>query len=169
MVCNSWADEEKFKIGPGDILEISVWRDESLSREVIVPPDGMVAFPLVGDILASGATVTDLRNEVTDRLSEFVPNATVTVMVKKINSLKAYVIGKVNKPGEFAITMDTRVMQVLAMAHGLNPFASPSKIHVLRQTKDLTVKIPFNYKQVEKGINLKQNIILQRGDIVVVP
>lgn len=165
----SSADESKYSIGPGDILEISVWKDESLSREVVVPPDGIISFPLVDDINVTGMSVTDLRLAVTEKLSEYVPGATVTIMLKRINSLKAYVIGKVNKPGVFDITMNTSVMQILAMAGGLDPFASPSDIHILRRTKNYTIKIPFNYKQVEKGKNLKQNILLQKGDTVVVP
>ena len=90
-------------------------------------------------------------------------------MLKKINSLQVYVIGKVNNPGQFPITMDTTVMQVLAMARGLNPFAAAGDITILRRRQNITVKIPFNYKEVEKGANLEQNIVLQRGDVVVVP
>jgi len=164
-----WADESKYRIGPGDILEISVWKDESLRREIVVPPDGYITFPLVGDIHARNMTVTALRKTVTDRLSEYVPGATVTVMLLKINSLTAYVIGKVNNPGEFGITMDTSVMQILAMARGLNPYAAEKKIHILRNQNNMMVKIPFNYNEILKGYNLKQNIILKRGDVVVVP
>lgn len=165
----AFSDESKYRINPGDVLEISVWKDESLNRQVVVPPDGVISFPLIQDLDASGMTVTDLRNAVTERLSEFVPDAAVTVMIKQINSLNAYVIGKVNNPGMFSISMDTTVMQILAMARGLNPFASAGKIKILRRKKNITVEIPFNYKQVEKGENLGQNIILQKGDVVVVP
>lgn len=163
------ADETQFTLGTGDVIEISVWKDESLSRKVVVPPDGIISFPLAGDINTKDMNVTELRKVITQKLTEYVPDATVTVMIQEINSLRAYVIGKVNNPGEFAITMNTSVMQVLAMARGLNPFASAGKIHILRHKKNVTVKIPFNYKQVEKGENLKQNIVLQRGDVVVVP
>ena len=163
------AEDGKFRIGPGDIVEISVWKDDSLGREVVVPPDRIISFSLVGDIDTTDMTVTALRKEVTNKLSDYVPDATVTVILKEINSLKAYVVGKVNNPGTFTINMDTNVMQILAMAGGLNPFASEGKIHILRQKKKLSIKIPFNYKQVLKGENLKQNIVLQRGDVVVVP
>ena len=166
---NAWADESRYRIGPGDILEISVWREENLLREVVVPPDGYIAFPLIGDIDVSDMTVTQLRKVVAGALEDYVTNATVTVMLREINSLKAYVIGKVNNPGEFNIGSDTTIMQILAMAQGLNPFASEKNIHVLRRQKNVTVKIPFNYKEVEKGRSLKQNITLQRGDVVVVP
>ncbi len=163
------ADEGKYRIGPGDVLEISVWKDESLYREISVPPDGIISYPLIGDIEAAGKTVTMLRKTITGKLSEYVPDATVTVILKQINSLQAYVIGKVNNPGVFPITMDTSVMQVLAMARGLNPFASAGNIHILRRRQNVTVRIPFNYKEVEKGENYEQNIVLQRGDVVVVP
>jgi polysaccharide export outer membrane protein len=163
------ADEGKYRIGPGDVLEISVWKDESLFREISVPPDGVISYPLIGDIIGAGETVTALREAITEKLSEYVPDATVTVILKQVNSLQAYVIGKVNNPGVFPITMDTTVMQVLAMAQGLNPFASAGNIHILRRRQNVTVRIPFNYKEVEKGENYEQNIILQRGDVVVVP
>ena len=163
------AEHPGYHIGPGDILEISVWKEESLSREVIVPPDRVITFPLIGDINISTMTVTDLRQEISKRLQDFVPEATVTVMLRQINSLKAYVIGKVNKPGLFPIDMETTVMQVLAMAGGLNPFAAESKIYILRHENGTMKKIPFDYHEVEKGKNLAQNIILKRGDVIVVP
>lgn len=163
------AADSTYKIGPGDILEISVWKDETLSRQVVVPPDSVISFPLIGDVDVTGLTVKDLRKTVAEKLSEYIPDATVTVLLFQINSMKAYVIGKVNKPGEFPISMETNVMQVLAMAGGLNPFASPGRILILRQQGKQTVKIGFNYKQVEKGENLQQNILLQRGDVIVVP
>lgn len=163
------AMEDAYRLGPSDILEISVWKDESLSREVVVPPDGVIAFPLIGDIPVKGVTVAALRALVTKRLAEFVPDATVTVMLLRVNSLTAYVIGKVNKPGQFPIDLETNVMQILSMAGGLNPFASSGNILILRQQDGKTVKMPFNYKEVEKGENLAQNIVLKRGDVVVVP
>jgi polysaccharide export outer membrane protein len=168
-VSPAFAQESGYRIGPGDLLEISVWKDESLSRQVVVPPDNVISFPLIGDIDATHLTVKGLRKVVTEKLSVYVPDATVTVMLVQINSLKAYVIGKVNKPGEFPITMDTNAMQILAMAGGLNPFASANNIIVLRTKNHKTEKIPFHYKEVESGRNLEQNIILQRGDVVVVP
>lgn len=163
------ADESKYIIGPGDVLEISVWKDESLSRTVVVPPDGIISFTLIGDIDTSGMTVTDIRNIVTEKIKEYVPDAFVSVILVEINSLEAYVIGKVNKPGTYSILLDTNVMQLLSMAGGVNPFASESNIQVLRRVNNVTVKIPFDYKEVLKGENLKQNIVLQRGDVVVVP
>jgi len=163
------AKDSTYLIGSGDVLEISVWKDESLTKQIIVPPDCVISFPLVGDIDVTNLTVPDLRKSITEKLTEYIPDATVAVLLFQINSMKAYVIGKVNKPGEFPISMETNVMQVLSMGGGLNPFANSDKILILRQEGNQTVKIPFNYKQVEKGQNLEQNILLQRGDVVVVP
>lgn len=162
-----WAND--YTLGPGDIIEISVWRDESLSRTLIVPPDGIISFPLIDDIDTHGKTVADIRKIATQKLTEYVRDAVVSVMLTEVNSLNAYVIGKVNKPGVFQIFMDTDVMQILSMAGGLNPFASERNIHILRKVNGSTQEIPFDYKEVLKGENLKQNIILQRGDVIVVP
>jgi polysaccharide export outer membrane protein len=164
-----FAKDSTYNIGPGDILEISVWKDESLTRQLVVPPDGVISFPLIEDIDVTGLTVGDLRKTITEKLSEYIPDATVGVLFYQINSMKAYVIGKVNRPGEFPITMETNVMQVLSIAGGLNAFASKGNILILRQVDGKTVKIPFNYNDVEKGDELGQNILLQRGDVVVVP
>ena len=158
-----------YRIGSGDVLEISVWKEESLSREVIVPPDCTIAFPLIGDIEIKEMTVSELRREVSKRLEDFIPEATVTVMLRQINSLRAYVIGKVNKPGQFPIDLDTTTMQLLAMAGGLNPFAAAGKIYILRRQEDKMIRIPFDYREVEKGKNLDQNIIIRRGDVIIIP
>lgn len=163
------AQEKVYKIGPGDLLEVSVWKDETLSRQIVVPPDGVLSFPLVGDIDVTDLSVPELREVVKKRLSEYVPDATVTVMLVGANSLTAHVIGKVNRPGQYPITLETDVMKILAMAGGLNPYASPNKIIILRQEEGIDYKIPFRYGEVEKGVNLKQNILLRRGDVVVVP
>jgi len=158
-----------YTIGPGDILEISVWQDERLNRKVVVPPDGVISYPLIGDINVKGFTVADLRKIITERLKDYIPDAIVTVMLVEINNLKAYVIGKVNRPGEYPIDLDTNVMQILAMAGGLTPFADSDKIIILRKEGEKIIKIPFNYDEVAHGKKLEQNIILKRGDVVVVP
>ena len=163
------AADKPYHIAPGDILEISVWKDPNLSRQLVVPPDGIISFPLIEAIDVKNLTVADLEKIVTQKLSEFVPDVTVTVMLTEINSLKAYVIGKVERPGEFPINMNTNVMQVLAMAGGLNAFASKSGIIILRYDNNKIIKIPFDYGDIEKGKNLEQNFVLMTGDVVVVP
>jgi polysaccharide export outer membrane protein len=166
---NALAADKTYYIGPGDVLEISVWKDPELSRNVVVPPDGVISFPLIDNIAATNLSVAELKKIVTQKLSEFIPDVTVTVMLLEINSLKAYVIGKVNSPGEFDINLETNVMQILSKAGGLTPFASDGNIKILRQQKNKIIKIPFDYGDVEKGKNLEQNIILEPGDVVVVP
>jgi polysaccharide export outer membrane protein len=163
------AAAKPYTIGPGDVLEISVWRDENLSRQLIVPPDGVISFPLINDIEVNNLTVPALRQEISRRLNDFIPDATVTVMLIQINSLQGYVIGKVNRPGQFPISQETTVMQILSMAGGLNPFAAAGKIFIIRRQNGKSIKIPFDYTAVEKGKNLEQNITLKRGDVVVVP
>ena len=169
FVSNSSAENEVYYIGTGDVLEISVWKDPELSRTVIVPPDGVISFPLIDNIRVTNLTVADLDKVLTQKLSEFVPDVTVTVMLAEINSLKAYVIGKVNTPGMYDITLDTNVMQILAQAGGLTPFASVGNIMILRRKKNQITKIPFDYGEIVKGKHLEQNIVLQAGDVVVVP
>ena len=168
-ICVPLAQAQFYRVGPGDILEISVWRDETLSRELVVPPDGMLAFPLIEDVLVTGMTVTEIREAIRKKLSDYVPDASVTVILKSINSLRAYVIGQVKSPGTFAITMETRVMHLLSMAQGLTPFASERDVHILRHSNNRIEKIPFNYRDVVRGANLEQNILLIRGDVIVVP
>ena len=114
----AFGQDSAYLIGPGDKLEISVWKDESLSRVVIVPPDRIMSFPLIGDVDVTNLTVKDLREVVTKKLSEYVPDATVTVMILEFNSLTAFVIGKVKRPGVFPITMETTVMHILSTAGG---------------------------------------------------
>jgi polysaccharide export outer membrane protein len=158
-----------YVLGPEDLIEISVWRDESLTKEIVIRPDGKISFPLTGEIQAGGLTAEQLQHEITEKIAEFVPEPTVTVMVLKVNSYKVFVVGKVNKPGQYITGTRTDVMQALSMAGGLGPFASPRKIVILRRENGVERKIPFNYNQVIKGKNLEQNIILKRGDVVVVP
>lgn len=162
-------DTSKLEIGPGDILEISVWQDETLNREVVVPPDQVISFPLAGEVNVKGMTVADLRRTLQKRLVDYVPNAVVTVMFKQVTSMLVYVVGKVNNPGVFPINMNTTVMHVLSMAGGPNPFASTSNITILRNEDGKMTEIPFNYNEIKKGKNLEQNIVVQKGDVIIVP
>ena len=160
---------DRYTIAPGDTLEISVWKDEALTRQIIVPPDGIISFPLIGEINAKGRTVPQVRSVIEEKLSEYVPDVTATVMLIEAISLRAYVIGKANRPGVFPITKDTTVVQILAMAGGLNAFAAEEDILILRRNGQATVKMPFDYEAVRNGESLEQNIVLERGDVVLVP
>lgn len=158
-----------YLLGPEDVVKIAVWRDEQLTQEVVVRPDGMISFPLVGDIVASGRTVEDVRQELITRLNKFMPNPHVTVMVTKIMSNKIYVTGRVARPGEFLVGHYTDVLQALSLAGGLTPFAKENDIKVIRREKGEQRVYPFRYGDVRNGRGLEQNIMLQRGDVVVVP
>jgi polysaccharide export outer membrane protein len=160
---------EEYLLGPEDILQISVWKDEVLTREVIVRPDGKISFPLVGEVQAAGRTVDDLRQEIVKEINEYVPDPVVTVMMLAINSYKIYVIGKVTKPGAYTLGKVVNVMQALTMAGGFSPFADLGDIGILREESGKQVRIKFNYEQVAKGKHLKQNIYLKSGDVIVVP
>ncbi|MBH0201193.1 MAG: polysaccharide export protein [Nitrospira sp.] len=161
--------EPGYRLGAEDTLLVSVWKDEQLTREVIVRPDGMFSFPLVGDIQAEERTVEDIRGELVRRLTKYIPNPNVSVAVTKVISYKVYVIGRVNKPGEYVIGHYTDVLQALSLAGGLTPFAAENDIKVMRRVRGEQYALPFRYGDVRKGRDLEQNIILQRGDVVMVP
>jgi polysaccharide export outer membrane protein len=162
-------DGVAFYLGPGDILEVSVWKDEALSRQVVVRPDGNISFPLIGDVVARGRTVDQLRAAVEGKIKAFVPDAPVNVMVVQVGSPKVYVVGKVAKPGLYIMGEPLRVMQVLAMAGGMTPFAKKDDIIIIRKDNGGQKVFPFNYSQVAEGKDLGQNIRLEPGDTVVVP
>lgn len=166
----SSSQETPYQIGPQDVLEISVWKDEILSRKVTVRPDGFITFPLIGEVLVEGRTVGDLAKEMDKRLTKFVADPRITISVSEVKSFRIFVIGKVDKPGGFQIGQYTDVMQALSLSGGLTPFAREGSIKVLRRGKqgDQTT-FPFDYGEVLKGQNLEQNIVLQRGDVVMVP
>jgi polysaccharide export outer membrane protein len=163
------AADESYLLGPEDVIKISVWKDEHLTQEVVVRPDGMISFPLIGDVAVAGRTVEDARLELVKRLNKFIPNPHVSVMATKILSYKIYVIGRVHKPGEFLVGHNTDVLQALSLAGGLTPFAAENDIRIMRRDRGEQRVFQFRYGDVRKGKELKQNIILERGDVVVVP
>jgi polysaccharide export outer membrane protein len=148
------ADDTGYKIGPEDVLDISVWKSPELSRSVPVRPDGKVSLPLVNDIKAAGLTPEQLRQELTTRLSEFIP--------------KAAVVGAVRSPGRFELRSPATVLEMIAMAQGFTDFAERDRIVILRQNGRTTVRIPFRYTKVEIGTD-QDNFFVQSGDIIVVP
>jgi polysaccharide biosynthesis/export protein len=158
-----------YGIQPGDVLTVSVWKEEGLQSDVLVRPDGGISFPLVGDVSAAGKTIQQLSALITERLTKYIPDPVVNVAIKALSGNKVYVIGKVNHPGEFPITSYVDVVQALSMAGGANPFAALNDIKILRRVGGKQSAISFRYGDVESGKNLEQNIILHSGDIVVVP
>lgn len=161
--------ETAYVLGPEDMVMVSVWKDEQLTREVVVRPDGMISFPLVGDVPAAGRTVEEVRLELVKRLGKFIPNPHVSVLATKLHSYKIYVTGRVNKPGEFLVGHYTDVLQALSLAGGLTPFAAENDIKIMRREKGEQKVFRFRYGDVRNGRALEQNILLQRGDVVVVP
>ncbi len=166
---SSSATDTSYLIQPGDILQISVWKEKDMDREVLVRPDGGLTFPLAGDIQATNKTMEQVRKEIVTKLTRYIPDPVVTVAAKQAMGNKVYVVGKVNRPGEYIASRYVDVMQAIGMAGGLNPFAAANDIVILRRTNGIERAIPFKYGQVEDGRKLKQNILLQSGDVVVVP
>lgn len=159
-----------YLIGPGDVLAISVWKDEALTRQVTVLPDGRIAFPLIGQLTAAGQTVGALTREIEQKLARYVPDITLNVWVQQVNSMWIYVIGKVNGPGRFTLNADVSVLQALAMAGGLNSFAKRGDIKIFREEADGGTRIlEFDYDRVAEGEDIRQNVKLRRGDVIVVP
>ena len=159
----------RYEVQPSDVLEVSVWREEELTKQVIVRPDGAFSFPIVGEINAVGKTVEELRLELVQALRRIIPDVVVTVSVLEIKGNKVYVIGQVNQPGEFIVNPRVDVIQALSLAGGTTAFASPSEIFVLRRDNGQQRRLPFNFEAVLRGRDLEQNILLRSGDVVVVP
>jgi polysaccharide export outer membrane protein len=158
-----------YKLQPGDLLTVSVWKETELQSEVLIRPDGGLSFALAGDMRAAGLTTDQLRDELQTRVRKLVPDAVVTVSVKSPNGNRIYVIGKVNHPGDFPLLRPIDVLQAISLAGGVTPFASTNKIRVLHREGDQEKSMRFRYGDVEKGHNLSQNILLQSGDTVIVP
>lgn len=162
------ADASSYTLNAGDVLDISVWREDDLQRQVLVLPDGTISFPLAGQIDAAGRTTEDVQLTISERLEKYIPGAVVTVSVLNVSGNKVYVIGAVNNPGEFQVTRSIDVMQALSLAGGLTPFAGEDSIRILRRENGTDVSYPFHYSDVKNGENLGMNIQLKSGDVIVV-
>ncbi|OLB97211.1 MAG: hypothetical protein AUH30_10810 [Candidatus Rokubacteria bacterium 13_1_40CM_68_15] len=160
-----------YVIGPGDILQITVWKNETLSRVVPVRPDGKISMPLLHDVSAAGLTAMQLRDKISRALGEFLPNPEVAVAVTDVRSMRVSVLGEVQKPGVLELRGTTTILEAIAMAGGFRDFASPSKITVIRtDAGGQTQKIRFNYNRaVSNGSSDEKNLVLKPGDVVVVP
>ncbi len=158
-----------YVIGPEDVLAVMFWRDKDMSAEVAVRPDGRITLPLINEVQAAGLTPEQLRDELMTAAAKYVVDPNVSVFVKAINSRKVFITGAVGKPGVYALTAPTTVMQLIALAGGLQEFADSKHIIVMRTENGRQVALSFNYKDVLNRKNLKQNIELKPGDTVVVP
>jgi len=167
---NAVSQSKNYTVQPGDVLHVAVWKEEDLTMDVLVRPDGHFSFPLAGDINANGKNAQQITAELSKKIKKYIPDPVITVSVVQILGNKIFVIGKVNNPGEFIMSHDIDVMQAMSMAGGASTFAGLNKIKILRRdNKGKQIAIPFKYADVEAGRNLDQNILLQPGDVVVVP
>lgn len=166
---NSVDLSKEYLIGAEDLLDVLVWKNcPDLCRTVPVRPDGKVSLPLVNDIQAAGLSPSDLRQQLTERLSEYVQSPEVSVIVREVHSVKVSVVGAVKMPGHYELRSPATVLDLIARAQGLNEFASKDKIVVLRQNGATTTRMPFNYRKVADGSD-QENFFVRAGDIIVVP
>lgn len=161
--------EKQYMVGPGDVLLLYVWKDDALSRQVTVLPDGTVSLPLIGQIKAGGRTVQAIEQEIHTKIKKYLPDPVLDVSVQAVNSMIFYVVGKVRAPGRYATHGNINVLQALAIAGGLDKYASQGRIKIYREELYQTTIFPFDYDDVVEGVHLEQNIRLRRGDVIVVP
>ena len=165
----SASEMQDYRIGEQDVLNITVWKEPQLSGTVTVRPDGKISLPLVDEVVAVGLTPLELQNVLVEKFKPFLTLPQVSVSAREINSRKVYVMGQVGHEGPFRINSNTTVLEILAEAGGLKDYASRKKIYVMRTLKGKQVRYPFNYDAVIRGEHNEQNLILQPGDIIVVP
>jgi polysaccharide export outer membrane protein len=158
-----------YKIGPQDVLRVDVWKEPEISRTLPVRPDGKVSLPLLNDVQAAGLTPVQLASKIADGLKKYITNPQVTVGVTEINSRRIFVTGEVTKPGAFSLLPNMTVLQALSSSGGFTQFARLKNIYILRTEDGKQVKHPFNYKEAVSGKHPEQNIILEGGDVIVVP
>ncbi len=164
------SESGEYVIGLEDVLAVNVWKEPELSlKEVVVRPDGKISLPLVGDIQASGLTSMQLQDRISEKLKEFVASPNVTVSVLKVVSHSVSIVGEVRTPGTYVLGAPETVVELLARAGGLTEYANKKDISVIRKENGRTLQFRVNYKDIIKGKNLQQNILLKNGDIVLVP
>jgi polysaccharide export outer membrane protein len=158
-----------YVVGPDDVLQLVFWREKDMSAEVTVRPDGMISVPLVNEVTAAGLTPDQLRERIMTEARRYTQDPTVTVVVKQINSRRVFITGEVAKPGPYPLTGPISVVQLIALAGGLQDFADSEHIRIMRKENGKPVSYKFNYKSVMKGKDLQTNIDLKPGDTLVVP
>jgi polysaccharide export outer membrane protein len=161
--------EASYKLHAGDKIQVSVWKEVDLQRPVIIRPDGRFSFPLTGEVIATGRTADEVRQDIENRLKKYIPEPVVTVTVEETGGNRIFVIGQVNKPGVFVMNPQVNVLQALSLAAGTTPFAKLDSIILIRGSGATQTTLPFKYSQVTEGKALGQNIMLEAGDVVVVP
>ena len=170
LVAPAWSQAlPGYTLHAGDRIEVSVWHEEEMQREIMIPPDGRFSFPLAGEIVAAGRTVAEIQSEMTEKLMHYIPEAVVTVSITGIDGNRIYVIGQVKNPGSFVMNPRINVLQALSQAQGTTPFAAVNDIIVLRGAGAEQRVFKFRYNDVSRGRKLEQNITLESGDVVIVP
>ncbi len=159
----------EYRVGESDTLQISVWKEPELSKNVIVRPDGMISLPLIGEVKVIGMTSAEIQDTVTSKLKAYLLNPRVTVEITEIKSRRVFITGEIVRPGLYPLAGPTTVLQLIAQAGGFTPFAKRKSIVILRQENGRQLKYPFNYSDVLHGRTPEQNIALAPGDTVVVP
>ncbi|PCJ30892.1 MAG: sugar transporter [Gammaproteobacteria bacterium] len=165
---NVWASE-RYLLNAGDVLEISVWNEETLQKEVTVLPDGLISFPLAGELQAEGRSISDIQKELAENLTEYLTDPVVTVSVTHVTGNTVHIMGKVLKPGSFIMNQRLDVMQALSLAGGLSPYAEENNIIVLRRQGSQQHILSVHYAAIKKGKDLDTNILLHSGDVIVIP
>jgi polysaccharide biosynthesis/export protein len=159
-----------YRLHQGDTVMISVWREDALQKQAVVLPDGSITFPLVGRVEVEGLSTPEVESRITEKLKKYLSDPVVTVVISAIDGNRAYVLGKVLKPGPFVITEPTTVLQAISIAGGFDKFADDSDIKLIRQVAPNTTQIyPVNYKDIISGRDISTNIYLKAGDTIVVP
>lgn len=169
-----YAPPSAFLLGPEDVLVVTVWRNQDLSREVVIRPDGMISMPLIGDVKAAGLSADVLAKRIAERLTEFMSSPTVSVQVKEVNSYFIYVMGEVVKPGKYPLKSYATVLQGVSLAGGFTPFASRNKMQVVRTVDEPNgekreLRIPVGFSDLTNGTGAVGNFVLKSGDTIVVP
>jgi polysaccharide export outer membrane protein len=172
--CLTWGEQgahgqNGYKIGIDDVLNIAVWKNETLSRVVPVRPDGKISLPLLNDVQVAGLTPEQLRDVLTDRLAEYETSPEVSVTVVEVRSFKVSVLGEVVRPGRFELRNSTTVLDALALAGGFKDFAATTRIVVLRSGGSSAKRVLFNYKKAIAAGGEAENFFLEPGDIILVP
>jgi polysaccharide biosynthesis/export protein len=158
-----------YRLQPGDVLNVAVWREADLTADTLIRPDGALSFPLAGELRAADRSIEDVRAELESRIRKYVPEAVVTVSAKSLAGNRVYIIGKVARPGDIPLIRPTDVVQALALAGGTTAFADVNDIRILRRENGRQTVLSFRYGDVERGKKLEQNILLQGGDTLIVP
>jgi polysaccharide export outer membrane protein len=164
------AEPYQYTINAGDVLNISVWKEETLQQELRVLPDGTISFPLAGVIHVAGKNIKTIQTELTEKIAKYVNDPVVNITVKSVEGNVVYILGQVKTPGHFIMLAQTDVMQALSLAGGLTPFAKANSILILRRNvKGSEEAIKFEYGELETGDELDKNHLLKSGDVIVVP